>query len=82
VLSPVPVVHRIEHLGALVHRDDRSFRKHRQVLVGYDRGDFDDEVGVGLEPGHFQIDPNEIIGGFHRVAEEFEGARMVAERRN
>ena len=66
VLAPIPVVHGLQHLIALMHRDDRPFGEHLEVLVGYDRGDFDDEIGVRLEPGHFKIDPNEIVGGFHR----------------
>ena len=60
---------RGEHRLALVHGEYRTFGEHRQVFVGYDRGDFDDEVGVRLQTGHLKIDPNEILGRFHRVVE-------------
>jgi hypothetical protein len=39
------------------------------VFVGYDRRDLDDEIGIGLQARHFQVDPNEIVGRFHGVAE-------------
>jgi ribosome biogenesis GTPase / thiamine phosphate phosphatase len=78
VLISVPIVHRAEHGLALMDRDDRTFGEHIEVFVGYDRGDLDDEVGLRLEPGHFQIDPNEIFGGFHDVSAAKSG--MVAEQ--
>ncbi len=69
VLLAVPVVHRGEHRLALVHGEHRTFGEHRQMFVGYDRGNFDDEVGVRLQAGHLKIDPNKILGRFHRVFE-------------
>src|SRR3984885_2811010 len=68
MLVSVPIVHRTEHGLLLLNRDDRTFGEHVEVFVGYDRGDLDDEIGLRLEPGHFQIDPNEIFGGFHDVS--------------
>ena len=53
---------RAEHLLALMHRDHRPFGEDVEVLVGYDRGDLDDEIGVGLKARHLQIDPDEILG--------------------
>ena len=65
MLLAVPVVHCRQHLGALMHRDDGALGEHREVLVGYDRGDFDDEIGVGRQARHLEIDPNQILGRFH-----------------
>src|SRR5260370_6350543 len=62
-----------------MHREHRTFGKHAEVFVGYDRRDLDDEIGLRLESGHFQIDPNEIFGGFHEVYANKSG--MVAEQR-
>src|SRR5271156_5051957 len=78
MLMAVPIVHRAEHGLTLMYRKNRAFGQHVEVFVGYDRRDLDDEVGFGLEPGHFQIDPNEIFGGFHDVSEAKSG--MVAEQ--
>ena len=44
----------------------RTFGEQGKLFVGYDRGDFDNEVRLRLEAGHLKIDPNQIIGGFHR----------------
>ena len=81
VLLAVPVVHGRQHRFALMHGDDRTFGEHTQVLVGYDRGNFDDEIRVRLQAGHLKIDPNEILGGFHDVYSA-EQTRMVSERRS
>ncbi len=65
MLIAVPIVHGIQHGLALMHREHRPFGQHIEVFVGYDRRDLDDEIGLRLEAGHFQVDPNEIFGGFH-----------------
>src|SRR5258707_1556107 len=67
MLVAVPIVHCAEHSLALMHREHRAFGKHVEVLVGYDRRDLDDEIGLRFESGHFQIDPNEIFGRFHEI---------------
>lgn len=67
MLIPVPIVHGVQYRLALVHGEHRPFGKHIEVFVGYDRRNLDDQVRIGLEARHFQIDPNEIFGGFHGV---------------
>ena len=59
-----------------MHGDDRPFGEHGEVFVGYDRRDLDDEIRIGLQARHFQIDPNEIVGRFHGVSKDLFG--MVA----
>jgi hypothetical protein len=39
------------------------------MFVGYDRRNLNDEIRIGFEARHFQIDPDEIFGGFHEVSE-------------
>jgi hypothetical protein len=48
-----------------MHRQHRSFRQHLQVTIGDDGGDLDDAIRVGIQARHFQIDPDEVVGGFH-----------------
>ncbi len=81
MLLAVPVVHGRKHLFALMHGDDGTFGEHTQVLVGYDRGNFNDEIRGRLQAGHLKIDPNEVLGRFHDVASAKQNP-MVAERRN
>ena len=59
-----------------MHGDDRPFCEHGEVFVGYDRRDLDDEIRIGPQARHFQIDPNEIVGRFHGVSKDVIG--MVA----
>src|SRR3979490_980603 len=68
MLGAVPIVHGVEHGLTLVNGDHRTVGKHIEVFVGYDRRDLDDEIGLRLEAGHFQIDPDEIFGRFHGSA--------------
>ena len=58
MLIAIPIIHRGEDSFALMHREYGSLGKHLQVFVGYDRGNFDDEIGVRLQTGHLKIDPN------------------------
>ena len=58
MLLAIPVVHGGQHRGALMHRDHRTLGEHREVFVGYDRGDFDDEIGLGRQARHLEVDPN------------------------
>ena len=62
VLLPVPVVHRRQGRVALVDGQHRSFGEHVQLAVGNDGRDFDDAVGLGVQAGHFQVDPNQVVG--------------------
>src|SRR5579863_953508 len=78
MLVTVPIVHRVQHGPGLMYGEHRTFGQHIEMFVGYDRGDLYDEIGFRLEAGHFQVDPNEIFGGFHEFQTTKSG--MVAER--
>jgi ribosome biogenesis GTPase / thiamine phosphate phosphatase len=69
MLFAIPVIHGRKRGRTLAHGQNRAFGDHVQVVVGYDGGDLDDEVGVRQQTGHLKIDPNKILGGFHRVIE-------------
>ena len=55
----VPRVHAGQHRVALVDDPHRRFGDGVELAVGDDQRDFDDPVAVGLEPGHFEVDPDE-----------------------
>ena len=58
----VPRVHRGEHRVVLVDDPHRRFGDGDEVGVGDDQRDLDDPVGLGLEAGHFQVDPDQAVG--------------------
>ena len=60
--GPVPFVHRTEHGGVLVDRNYGAFRHYTERRVGDDRGDLDDAIGRGVQAGHFEIDPDQVVG--------------------
>ena len=62
VLLGVPLVHRREDAGGLANRDLRPVRQHPERRIGDDGGDLDDLLGIGIETGHLQIDPDEVGG--------------------
>ena len=38
-----------------------AFGEDVEVGVGDYGGDFDNHVGIGIEAGHFQIDPDQVV---------------------
>ena len=75
MLTLVPIVHAGKDSGRMVNREQGPFGENRQVLVRYDRSDFDDVVLVRVEAGHFEIDPDEVVFLF----EEFHVTIVSAE---
>ena len=68
VLAGVPFIHRGHYRVGLVDRDHRPFGEDVQIAIGDDGGDLDDAIVEGVQTGHFQIDPDEIVGaGRHAV---------------
>jgi hypothetical protein len=65
VVLLVPVVHRREHLVALVDHQLGAGRDLGQVAVGEDRRDLDDALAVGIEPGHLHVEPDQDVGASH-----------------
>jgi hypothetical protein len=59
VLTPVPVVHRVEHGVRLVDCEHRPLGQRIQMPIRDDGGDLDDVIAVGLEARHFQVDPDQ-----------------------
>ena len=56
----VPVVHRIEHGVGLMQHQHRAFLDQVEILVGYYQGDFQNGIGVGVQTGHFHVDPDQM----------------------
>jgi hypothetical protein len=79
MLLAVPLVHPGERGIALMDGVYRPLGEHSEVLVGYDRRYFNDQIGVRFEAGHFQIDPDEVFGRLHAMSFE-DKAPMVPER--
>ena len=61
VRALVPGVHRLEHLVGLVQHQQRALGDDAQLGVGHQHGDLDDAVGVGRQPGHLHVDPDEVV---------------------
>ena len=49
---------RVERMA---QREFRTFGQHVEILVGDDRRDLEDRVAVGIEAGHLQIDPDQVV---------------------
>ena len=61
----VPLVHGGEYGVAVVDGDHRPFGQGVEVAVGDNGGHLDDDVGVRVQTGHFQIDPNQVLWVLH-----------------
>jgi len=65
VLALVPLVHAREHLVTVMDCEHRPIGDDRQLAVGDDRSDLDDDVGVGLQARHLEVDPYQVIAAGH-----------------
>ena len=61
----VPVIHRGQPLFTLADRQHWAFCQDVQIGIGNQRGDFNDAVGIGLQPGHLQVNPDQILRFIH-----------------
>jgi len=62
VRRAIPLVHGAEHGIALVNRQHRTLRNHIQRGIRDDRCDLDDVIGLRIQAGHLEIDPDEVVG--------------------
>jgi len=62
MMGPVPLVHTIKYCLRLVDDQLRTLGNDHEILVGHQRCDLDDVILKRIQPGHFKIDPDEILG--------------------
>src|SRR5690554_5706862 len=65
VLTGIPLIHAIEQLVGLFDRQHRTLGQYVELGVGDHCGDLDDDVLVRIQPGHLQVNPDQIVGVFH-----------------
>ncbi len=63
----IPLVHGTKYGIVLVDGDDRPLGQAGQLAVSDDGGDFDDRIALRVQPGHFHVHPDEIVGILHEV---------------
>ena len=61
MLVTIPVVHGFEALQRLRDRKLGTLRQNVQLRIGDQRGDFKNRIGVRIEAGHLQVNPNQVI---------------------
>jgi hypothetical protein len=61
VRALVPRIHCVQHLVGLVDDQHRALGEQIQVRIGDEHGHLDDAIAVGSEPGHFHVDPDEVV---------------------
>ena len=61
VLPGIPLVHPFEDVRGLMNGQHRTLGDDHQLPVRDDRGNLDDRIPLGIETGHFQIDPDEPV---------------------
>ena len=59
--AAVPFVHGLEPRERMRDRQFGAFGEHVQLAVGDQRGDLQDRIGVGIEPGHLEVDPDQVL---------------------
>ena len=64
VRALVPGVHLVEQLVALVNHQHRAFDARLQMRAGHDDGDLQQALDLGVQAGHFAIEPDQVLVGF------------------
>ena len=62
----IPLIHRIQQYIRLMNRQHWAFGNDVQVFIGNQGGNFDDDILLRLQPGHFQIHPHQIFFLTHK----------------
>ena len=62
MLVSIPFIHTIKLLIRLVNRQHRPLGQDIQLCIGHDGCDFNNTVVGSIEPGHFQINPDQVVG--------------------
>ena len=55
------ILHPRERLGRLVHDEIGTFGHYREIVIGHECGDLDDDVTVGIEARHLEVHPHEHV---------------------
>src|SRR5699024_8562874 len=45
------------------HSQHRAFRQDVELVVGHQRGDFNNAIILRAQPGHLEVDPDQIVFG-------------------
>ena len=64
----VPAIHDGEDFFRLVYGNDWPFGEDIQAGIGDNRRHFQNPVGKGIQPGHFQVDPHQVAVVLHCIA--------------
>jgi len=63
MLVAVPLVHRFQRFQRMMDGEFRALGQHVELGIGDHGGDLDDRIVVGVQPGHFQVDPDQSLVG-------------------
>ncbi len=61
MLASIPVIHALQNRLRTMNCKHRAFSENDEIPVGDDRGDFNDEIRIGLEARHLKIDPYQPV---------------------
>ena len=67
MMGLVPFIHCLQLRVRLANGKHRAFFDDMQLRVGDQGGDFEDSVTAGVQPGHLQIDPDQVEIAVHRI---------------
>ena len=60
----VPGIHLVQQFIGLVDRKNGPLDARFQARSRHDDGDFEKAVGIGLQAGHFAVEPDQVLVGF------------------
>ena len=64
VRSLVPGIHLVQQFVRLVNGKHGAFNAGFEARAGHDHSNLQQAVGVGLQAGHFTVQPDQVLVGF------------------
>src|SRR4029077_5214150 len=62
----------------MAQREFGAFGELVEILVGDDRRDLEDRIVKGIEPGHFKVDPDQVVLVHHAYVSSSMSPRLPA----
>ena len=78
----VPFVHLVQQLVGLVNGQHRAFNARRELRAGHDHGNFNDAFLFRVQPGHFAVQPDQVLVRFFKREFNFGHLAILADSLN
>jgi hypothetical protein len=63
MMTRIPLIHSLQNAVRLMNGNNRSLRQNFEMSIGYYGCDLDDLIALRFQPGHLEVNPDQIRFG-------------------